>query len=265
MGENLTTDTEITTAEKQLAEGTFPSENKKENTVTHTENIDVTEKIESTASTRLDFMNEDNVNDFIKTKTKVAADTIEPKKPHPSAEQIEAGELAESNKLTDDDLEMVAEFIITLIDTFIPNLLRYWSKDTSDKAYSLPENKKKILIRQLTWILIKKKSKFKIEIIFIIGLVMFYIPAFMKARDTRKENKKLAIEEANTIATQEVIVKETEIPAYIIKDDVKTGETVYTPINLSETVPPAEKNNAIKKPTPKINKFPKRRPGGQKR
>ena len=61
---------------------------------------------------------------------------------------------------------MIADFIVNVIDAGIPTLLKLWAKDTSDKAYSLPEHKKKVLTKQLTWILIKHNSKFRIEIFY---------------------------------------------------------------------------------------------------
>lgn len=247
---------------EQLNENLNPPQTGKQ--VSYSENIDINEEIKSKDNARLDFMNDDHVNSFVRQKTKVA-EPVNESKIFPSSDEIKAGERKQDDKLKAEDLEMVSEFIINLVDTVIPHGLKMWSKDTSATAYSLPESKKKTLTKQLTYILIKNQTRFKIEIIFFIGLIMFYIPAVMKARETRKENKVIELQKKEEIRKeQENYVprysEDTE-PAYIIKEDKNSGETVYhapeIPPDLKTDFKP-EKKKHHKMAFPK-----KRKPGGQ--
>jgi len=242
---------------------------KSDKTVQHTERIDVNEKIESQNGTRLDFMSEVADHSFVKQKTKVAETVVSPEgKVFPTSDEIKAGEKKQDDKLKPEDLEMVAEFIVTLIDTIIPHGLKLWSKDSSDKAYSLPEHKKKVLIKQLTYILIKNQTKFKIEIIFFIGLIMFYIPAFIKAKDNRKENKKAEADKKAIIqarleeeaAKQQFVVRQETPPAYMVNENPKNGETEYVDLTNAREILPLEKKKSSSMPLLK-----KRKPGGQKK
>jgi hypothetical protein len=117
--------------------------------------------------------------------------------------------------------------------------LKWWSKDTSESAYSLPEKKKSMLSYQLSLILMKYQAKFSIEFMFFLTMVVVYIPAVMLAKKRKKEI-------AEYVAQPVVLVK---------TEQVKTNgsETIVTP-------PPVNKTEEIKKP---INTGVKRKPGAQ--
>lgn len=143
----------------------------------------------------IDFMNEDHIKGFTSAETKKAEENIDDKSQFKdkSAEdlkkEIKAAEDASAKNFTAKDFEDIARFIIFLIDTGISSGLKWWSGDTSDSAYSLPEKKKEMLVYQLTLILTKYQAKFSVEFMFILTILIVYAPAFVKAKNRRKELK----------------------------------------------------------------------------
>lgn len=158
------------------------------------ETIEVEQDLDTgKTSTTIDFMNDGEVNDFTKEKTKEAAEEKAGSKTRRTIDEIKSEinqqEGAMSN-MSAEDLEMVAKFLIGLLDTALSTGLRFWSGDTSDSAYSLPIGKKNNLIEMLTYILVKHQIKFKIEVVFIITVLFAYSVPFMKAKENRSLRKK---------------------------------------------------------------------------
>lgn len=156
-----------------------------------TETVDLNAKKEKVAEkVSLNFMDEDHVKDFIKSKTKESDAPNESQfKDEVTAEDIKAAEEQSKQKFTSKDMEEIAKVIILFLDSAISTGLRFWAKDNSDYGYSLPEAKKKMLEYQLTLILVKYQAKFSIEFMFILTLFIVYSVPFSKANKRRKELK----------------------------------------------------------------------------
>lgn len=148
----------------------------------------------------IDFMNEDHVKDFTSSETKKAEDLQDDSdlgnKSNFSGEsvddlkkKIKDEEEKSVKNFTAKDFEDVARFIIFLIDASFSSFFKWWGKDTSDTAYSLPKGKQETLVYQLTLILVKYQAKFSIEFMFLISLLVLYAPAFVKSKNSRKASK----------------------------------------------------------------------------
>lgn len=150
----------------------------------------------------IDFMNEDHIKSFTSAETKKAEETqgdeksqFKDKSVEDLKKEIKAAEDASAKNFTAKDFEDIARFIIFLIDTGISSGLKWWSGDTSDSAYSLPEKKKEMLVYQLTLILTKYQAKFSVEFMFVLTILIVYAPAFVKAKNKRKELKTPKVQE----------------------------------------------------------------------
>lgn len=144
----------------------------------------------------IDFMNEDHIRSFTAGETKKAdvesdetKSNFEGKSVDDLKADIKRAEEESTKNFTAKDFEDIARFIIFLIDTGLSSGLKWWSGDSSDAAYSLPEKKKEMLVYQLTLILTKYQAKFSIEFMFVLTILIVYAPAFVKAKNKRKELK----------------------------------------------------------------------------
>ena len=142
----------------------------------------------------IDFMNADHLSSLTSGETKKADETLDNKGSQfdgKSVDDLKAdikkAEEESTKNFTAKDFEDIAKFIVFLIDTGLSSALKWWSKDTSDTAYSLPEKKKDMLVYQLTLILTKYQAKFSIEFMFLLTILIVYAPAFVKAKNRRKD------------------------------------------------------------------------------
>lgn len=152
-----------------------------------------TQKPEEDEEHEINFNSEEEVTKFTARKTKESQNKSEKEKGF-GEETIEdvQKEISDAekkaNEIDPNDFYDIADFIITLIDSSAASALKWYSKDSSDSAYSLPKPKKDKLTKQLAKILIKYNARFSIEVMFIIGLIIMYLPAFRLARKNKKEN-----------------------------------------------------------------------------
>lgn len=228
-----------------------------------TETINVEEeKLDSKGKATIDFMNPDHVNDFIKKETKKSESENSSvfgkgKTVEEIRTQIASEEASKSSDWKPEDFEMIAEIIVMVIDSIAANALRFFAYDTAESAYSLPERKKSMLVRQLAMILIKYQAKFKIEFLFLLSLIMFYAPFFIKARKRRKHIKKLKALEAKSKA------KTDEGEAFVHQEE----EIIEPEVQIEE--PPVEDAHIVddvvdgKTTGRKFGKFSKKRRGGK--
>jgi len=147
----------------------------------------------------IDFMNEEHINSFTAGTTKKAEENdissnsnFQNKSVDDLKAEIKKAEDESTKNFTAKDFEDIARFMIFLIDTGLSSGLKWWSGDSSDAAYSLPEKKKEMLVYQLTLILTKYQAKFSIEFMFILTILIVYAPAFIKAKNKKKEIKALS-------------------------------------------------------------------------
>lgn len=149
----------------------------------------------------IDFMNAEHLSSLTSGETKKADESLDNKGSQfdgKSVDDLKAdikkAEEDSTKNFTAKDFEDIAKFIVFLIDTGLSSVLKWWSKDTSDAAYSLPEKKKDMLVYQLTLILTKYQAKFSIEFMFLLTILIVYAPAFVKAKNRRKDT---AVKENN--------------------------------------------------------------------
>lgn len=150
-------------------------------------------KPDPNATTTIDFLDETQVNNLTASKTKVsenksADDFFKGKTTDQIQSQLKAEE-EKSKQVSPETFVEIARFIIFLIDASAAAFFRWWSGDQTDTAYSLSKPKQEQLVRQLATILIKYQAKFSIEFMFLISVLILYIPAFTLAKGNRKENK----------------------------------------------------------------------------
>lgn len=202
---SLNANTDTVTEEKEITDTEFTEESKSdrsqekaqyEEARQSTEEVPVNEpKIKDEKKT-IDMMDDDYVDEFIQTETE-EADDVDPENPlsGKSADdirkKIKEEEKTQAESLTYKDFEMVADFLITAIDTGISTGLRIWAGDNTDAPYGIKEDKKKVLKGQLTLILIKYKQRFAIEFMFLFLLCTMYVTPFLNAKKFRKERKAL--------------------------------------------------------------------------
>lgn len=152
--------------------------------------IPVDSKENEPQNVRVDFQDEDLASEYASQQTKPSKDNINP---NTSADDIQKQVLdyenSKSDKLEHKDLLQYATWIMNVIDISLSTALSWFSKDTARTAYSLEDAQKKILAQQLAFILSKYQSKFKIEFVFLIGLVVMYSGPVAAAIRNKKDNK----------------------------------------------------------------------------
>lgn len=146
-------------------------------------------KTDTEEETTIDFLKEEQVNSFTQSKTKASTNKSEKvfgdKTTEQVREEIKKGE-TEQEKIDPETFVDIAAFIIFLIDASMSTALRWWGKDNTSSPYELPKPKQDKLIKQLATILIKYQAKFSLEWMFLLSIIVLYIPGFIMARDRRK-------------------------------------------------------------------------------
>lgn len=151
--------------------------------------INTDEEIDEEENIQAEFEDESIANKFASQATKV--NEVEEQIPDNTPiediqKQVSDYEASRSGKLEYKDLKQTAEFLITLIDTALSTAFKLFARDTSVTAYSIPAPNKKLLVEQLALILAKYQSKFKVEFLFFMGLIVIYAPVAIKSFQTRK-------------------------------------------------------------------------------
>lgn len=145
---------------------------------------DETEKIQ------VDFEDEDLANSFAAQQTKpsnATADVDQNKSIEDIQREVTEYENAKSGKLEYKDLYKQAEFLITILDTGFSTVFKLIAKGKHASEYEMPASNKRILTEQLTLILAKYQSRFKVEYMFFVGLLALYIPMGVGAVQNRKQ------------------------------------------------------------------------------
>jgi len=172
------------------------------------------------------------IKDFVKEPTKNAetgssSSTIPPKS-NETVEDIRARlaveEKEEVGKLSVEDFEDAADFIIDLIDMALLFGVRWYSQDISDAEYKVPEDKLKKLKKHLSRLLMRMGKKFPMGILFVLGILAAYATPIRKAHEHRK---KVMAEK-----TRKKISKETEKEKEKEKEseDEEEDKPTYVPL-----------------------------------
>lgn len=145
---------------------------------------------DETESMQVAFEDEDDANSFAAQQTKPSQATVEID-PNTSIDKIQEDvaryESNKSGKMEYKDLYNQAKFLITILDTSLSTVFKVIAKGKHAKDYEMPEGNKKLLTEQLTLILSKYQSKFKVEYMFFVGLLALYVPMAHGAVQNRKE------------------------------------------------------------------------------
>lgn len=146
--------------------------------------------VDDNETIQMEFEDEDEANSHASKATKPSKDdnNIDPNKPlHEIQAEIADYEANKSGKLEYKDLYKQAEFLITIVDTGLSTVFKLIAKGKHAKDYEMPERNKKLLTEQLTMILAKYQSKFKVEYMFFVGILALYVPMGVGAIQNRKE------------------------------------------------------------------------------
>ena len=140
-----------------------------------------------------DIKNSSFIKDFASQHTR-PSDTSEkeiPSGPKETVEDIRARlaveEKEEVGKLSVEDFEDAADFIIDLIDMSLLFAVRWYSQDISDAEYKVPEEKLKKLKKHLSRLLMRVGKKFPMGILFVLGILAAYATPIRKAHEHRKK------------------------------------------------------------------------------
>jgi hypothetical protein len=149
----------------------------------------------------INFMDADQSEDFIRKKTKTSELNIEVESDYNKKsefegktsdevrEEIASEEQQQSDKFGPKDYEEIAKVLVDVFDMLLGSLLRWYAKDTSEKAYSLNKEKKNRLSYNITLLLIKHQRKWSIELMFVITIIAVSSGPVMAAREHRKAVK----------------------------------------------------------------------------
>lgn len=145
--------------------------------------------VDDNETIQMEFEDEDEANSHASKATKPSKDDndIPGNKPlHEIQAEIADYEANKSGKLEYKDLYKQAEFLITIVDTGLSTVFKLIAKGKHAKDYEMPERNKKLLTEQLTMILAKYQSKFKVEYMFFVGILALYVPMGVGAIQNRK-------------------------------------------------------------------------------
>ncbi len=210
-------------------------------------------KSDNDETVTINFLDEAQVNNFTQSEAKKSENkankgfSYEGKSVEDIQKQIKQEE-EQSKKIEPETFVEVARFIIFLIDALMSAGLRWFAKDNIDTPYSLNKTKQEQLVKQLSNILIKYQAKFSIEWMFLISIIVLYIPGFIAAKSKRKDFK-----EEPVVPKKQTVVKQEPIQQPVYKEYVSPSVSeieVHNPIvmdNVNEIVEEAVVKT--KKPT----------------
>jgi hypothetical protein len=162
------------------------------------------------------------------------------------------------------DLEDFADVAMDLVDTFIGIVLRFWSGDPDAVNTGVPKSKQDKLKKQITYLLVKYQTKFSLEFMFLLSVILIYSVPYMKAKDFRKA--RLARERnlagnAERYQEKKEDLKEKREEKKKEKQEAKQQEEVH----VAEVIPETETETEQEKPKRTVRLGFKKKPGGQKR
>lgn len=140
-----------------------------------------------------DIKNSSFIKDFASQQTRPSSTSEKeiPSGPKETVEDIrkrlEVEEKEEVGKLSVEDFEDAADFVIDLIDMALIFGIRWYSNDISDAEYKVPEEKLKKLKKHLSRLLMRMGKKFPMGILFILGILAAYATPIRKAHEHRKK------------------------------------------------------------------------------
>lgn len=204
-------------------------------------------KSDPTETKRIDFLNEAHVDNFTASQAKksentVVKDDLSGKTVEQVQEQMRREANAPEKQYTVDEWKEIAATIILFIDTGVSSLFKWWTKDTSDDAYSLSKPKQNMLTNQLAKILMKYQARFPVEAMFVVTLIICYFPAYGIAKKRKKEIEEAnAIKETNAQNAAQLKLRQAQEKELIrleqlrIKENKKKNDNIYTPEIIDTT------------------------------
>lgn len=178
---------------------------------------------------------------FVGTETKVhqlAEDKVE------EEGEAEDDKVLIGENISEDEYNLIATVLISLIDTVIINIFKFWSGDTRENSYGLTKPKRKELADILGKILKKQQVKWSLELLFVFMLVLGYAQSAKNAYEFKKDFKK----------------KQSKIPEKILVEDENGNKQLVEETVLEKdergAKPVVDKNARVKltRSTPKVTK-----------
>lgn len=127
------------------------------------------------------------------------------------------GKVLIGSHISDDEYKLISSVLITLFDTVIINIFKFWSGDTKDSSYGLGKAKRNELADLLGQILRKHNVKWSIELLFVFMLVLAYAPQAKNAYEYRqavkqsKSNLRVSKKEDSEVLEKEETEEEKKI------------------------------------------------------
>lgn len=220
--------------------------------VSKTKQIRIDEEPIEDETVTVSFQDEELASHFATKQTKVSKDDGDLIDPKTSVEdlqkQISDHEESKSGKMDYDSLKQTATLLINIMDTGLATFFNWFGQDKGLKDYALPATNKKLLIEQLTLVLAKYQSKFKIEFVFFMALIVMWSPMAVSAVQSRKENKIKGKSGSTTTNKTETTNKQ-------IIDETKTHQNADT--SDKSTINEKDLNLPMKRPQGRPKKVAK--------
>jgi len=177
-----------------------PHVKKSSDNIENSETIDLSAKnagVDEDNNVKVNFMNNAFMGDFIEKESERSKDNedVVDKGGKPGdtktggkadAKEQPGAEASDGKSFSNEDFQDFAEVAIDIIDMGISTALRFWAKDTSTAEYELPTDKKRRLTRQLANLFMKYQTKFSLEFMFVVTLLICYSVPVSKANKKRK-------------------------------------------------------------------------------
>lgn len=139
--------------------------------------------------------------------------------------RLEVEEKEEVGKLSVEDFEDAADFIIDIVDMSLVFVIRWYSQDISDAEYKVPEEKLKKLKKHLSRLLMRMGKKFPMGVLFLLGVLAAYATPVRKAHEHRK--KVMAEKTRKKIIKSE---SKSDTGTGTDTNDEEEGEPKYVPL-----------------------------------
>lgn len=142
---------------------------------------------------KIDFMDKDVIKDFIKSPTKESDNSTGKEDPFKGKTAEEAAEYVKKEEntqvFTPDDLRDVSTILVMMYDIGLSTSLKLFAGDDIDTPYTIAAPKLRKLENILTMVLVKYQTKFKVEFLFLLSLIIISWSPITIARKNRKAIK----------------------------------------------------------------------------
>lgn len=214
---------------------------------------------------KINFLDEGSALDFTASKSKTSSTKVEEEKTDFGGDPKKTSQTSASSIPPNDPAEHMdsAIFVMGFFDLIFSQIMKFWSKDTSDSAYSLPKPKQMELAKYLAKILAKYQKKFPIEFMFLMAVVGSYSGGFIIARMRRKkmkeeEQKTINLPFDNKIPVSKIPVHKAPV-VKPVEEPLKYKEYTSVPDDIEELKREIEIPNEMETHYEENSEMPKRK------